>query len=267
MKHRGGWASENESRVATVKTSMWEVDGVSATDATDATGRMAESIALATLSSLEYRLRRLEYYLSGSPSPEEILKPIITHGKDHTIQKRLSRLERNLDDLASRSKTSKDLLELRVWPPLGMGINVLIIIPESKHPLLFRPSAESSTTASSRELLAIINASAPSFPQTASRLSTLHDLPIPPASASIHFLALQPRLENLKHLQAEQMEEMKDLRNRSARAIERWYELGVLGEGECWVEWEGRLDGVEKMVRRREAEREKDDVEEKAYKM
>ena len=50
------------------------------------------------------------------------------------------------------------------------------------------------------------------------------------------------------------MVEMKELRARSARVVERWHELGVLGEGQCWAEWEGRLGMVEKGVRRREAE-------------
>lgn len=45
---------------------------------------------------------------------------------------------------------------------------------------------------------------------------------------------------------------MAELRARSARAIQRWYEVGVLGEGECWTEWEGRVVQVEKGVRREE---------------
>ena len=37
---------------------------------------------------------------------------------------------------------------------------------------------------------------------------------------------------------------------RSARALQRWYEVGVVGSGECWAEWEGRLGDVEREVRR-----------------
>ena len=61
------------------------------------------------------------------------------------------------------------------------------------------------------------------------------------------------------------MEQMKDLRARSAIIVERWYEFGVLGEGECWAEWEGRLRGVEKTVRRRETERAQEMKESEAY--
>lgn len=45
---------------------------------------------------------------------------------------------------------------------------------------------------------------------------------------------------------------MKRLRDRSARALEQWYELGVLGMGECWAEWEGRVMDVERGVKRKE---------------
>lgn len=58
---------------------------------------------------------------------------------------------------------------------------------------------------------------------------------------------------------------MVELRTRSARAIQRWYELGVLGESECWTEWEGRVVEVEKGVRRREGRMAKAVEEEEAY--
>lgn len=71
--------------------------------------------------------------------------------------------------------------------------------------------------------------------------------------ASLSLLALQPRLAELNLLQEEHERELADLRLRSAAVIKRWYELGVLAAGECWVEWEGRVTKVEKKVRREEA--------------
>lgn len=65
-------------------------------------------------------------------------------------------------------------------------------------------------------------------------------------------IALRPRLAQIELLQESQAREMSELRARSAEAIQRWYELGVLGESECWSEWEGRVVGVEKRVRREE---------------
>ncbi len=58
---------------------------------------------------------------------------------------------------------------------------------------------------------------------------------------------------------------MADLRGRSARAIQRWYELGVLGENECWTEWERRVMEVEKRVRREEGRMAKETEEDEAY--
>ena len=58
---------------------------------------------------------------------------------------------------------------------------------------------------------------------------------------------------------------MDQLRTRTASAIQRWYELGVLGEGECWIEWESRAVNVEKLVRRAEIERDQKAKEKEAY--
>lgn len=58
---------------------------------------------------------------------------------------------------------------------------------------------------------------------------------------------------------------MAELRTRSARVIQRWYEVGVLGESECWSEWEGRVVEVEKRVRREESRMAKVVEEDKAY--
>lgn len=58
---------------------------------------------------------------------------------------------------------------------------------------------------------------------------------------------------------------MAHLRTRSAKAIQRWYELGVLGESECWTEWEGRVVEVEKRVRREEGRMAKELHEDEAY--
>lgn len=58
---------------------------------------------------------------------------------------------------------------------------------------------------------------------------------------------------------------MAELRIRSARVIQRWYEVGVLGESECWSEWEGRVVQVEKRVRRGEGRMAKVAEEDKAY--
>jgi hypothetical protein len=64
-------------------------------------------------------------------------------------------------------------------------------------------------------------------------------------------------MAQLELLQESQAQEMAGLRSRSASVIQQWYELGVLGGGECWTEWEGRVANAEKVVRREEMYRAK----------
>jgi len=57
-------------------------------------------------------------------------------------------------------------------------------------------------------------------------------------------------------------DEVAVLRERSVNIVERWVEVGVLGSGEVWGEWEGSLEKIEREIRRAEAveEREKEEV-------
>ena len=127
------------------------------------------------------------------------------------------------------------------------------------HPL------EILTTLSTKELLAIITSCATSFPTTASRLTAIKDLPVPPAESSAALIALKPRIARVELLQESQGKELAELRSRSASAIQRWYELSVLGGNECWTEWEGRLSDVEKRLRREEGYNAREAKENQAY--
>ena len=105
----------------------------------------------------------------------------------------------------------------------------------------------------------IVLAHATAFPQTASRLTALKDLTLPPALASAQLIELQPRLDGVLREQAEQSRQMAELRARSARVMERWIELGVVGQGEVWAEWEERVKSVERRARRIEAARKREE--------
>lgn len=72
--------------------------------------------ALATLDSLEARLQKVQWYLSGSDEVEDTLQGVIVQGQDYTVQARLARLENNLSKLSSRSSVVQDLLKLRSYP-------------------------------------------------------------------------------------------------------------------------------------------------------
>jgi len=64
-------------------------------------------------------------------------------------------------------------------------------------------------------------------------------------------------MNRVAQTQAEQAAEISELRVRTAKVLQRWYEVGLVGSGECWAEWEGRLEGVEREVRRREVVKER----------
>lgn len=74
----------------------------------------ATKTALATLQSLEARLQKVQWYLSGSGSDEveDTLRGVRAQGQDHTVQARLARLKNNLGKLCTRSPVVRDLLKL-----------------------------------------------------------------------------------------------------------------------------------------------------------
>lgn len=72
--------------------------------------------ALATLDSLEARLQKVQWYLSGTDHVEDVLQKVIAQGQDYTVQVRLARLKNNLGKLSSRSPVVRDLLNLRSYP-------------------------------------------------------------------------------------------------------------------------------------------------------
>lgn len=137
---------------------------------------------------------------------------------------------------------------------------------EAAHPNLFHPPGSDldvlPSNLSTNEIASIVTAHAPAYPLAASRLTSIRDINIPSSSLSTSLIALRPRLAKLEQLQDSQAKEMAALRARSARAVQRWYELGVLGQGECWADWEGRMEECEKRVRRLEG-RKKRELEDK----
>ncbi|KAL9026466.1 MAG: hypothetical protein Q9196_004875 [Gyalolechia fulgens] len=195
--------------------------------------------ALATLDDLQYRLQRLEYFISGNDNPKKPLEAVASKGREHNIKARLMKLEQTLDTMSERWPVIQELLQL-----------------EAAHPSLFHPSAsnpkEIPSNLSTDEIATIVTAHAPAYPLTASRLTSIHDINIPSSSLSRSLIALRPRLAKVEQLQDSQAKEMAELRARSVKAVHRWYELGVLGQGECWADWEGRMEECEKRVRRLE---------------
>ena len=197
---------------------------------------MSETEAHTTLALLESRLHRLEFLLSGSADfngiPEATTRPVKS---DDTIASRLKALEDDLTRLTANSTLVQDMLRLQARFPDLFGIS---------GPTTKQKSTDPSTEAS------VVLAQASSFPETASRLSSLQDLTIPRAEDSAKLVELQPRLEKTKEVQDRQLKQMAELRESSARIVERWVSEGVVGSGEAWAEVEARVRDVEKGVRR-----------------
>lgn len=76
-----------------------------------------DNSALATLVSLEDRLQRLEWYLSGSDEVQDTLQRVAEQGRDRTVQARLAGLESSLERLSAQSPTVNTLLQLRMSVP------------------------------------------------------------------------------------------------------------------------------------------------------
>jgi hypothetical protein len=146
-------------------------------------------------------------------------------------------------------------------PFLYLGDKPKLTGPNSddRFPNLFRPTPPQSVpeNLTTQNLASIVLSYASAFPETASRLTSLNDLPVPDAQASASLVQLQPRLDQLARTQEEQAREISEFRVRTARVLQRWYEVGLVGSGECWAEWEGRLEDVEREVKREEVVRER----------
>ena len=96
------------------------------------------------------------------------------------------------------------------------------------------------------------------YSETASRLSSLQTLQIPSAEQSARLNDLVPSISETRQKQDELDKDVQDLRQRSARCLEWWVRVGVVGMGDLWEEWENRMLDIERRVaqfeRRKEAQ-------------
>jgi hypothetical protein len=209
------------------------------------THQQNDNPALTTLANLESRLQHLEFLLSGSTDPFGRPLPVTKPtSRDDTVAARLGKLEKQLRRLSDSSALVRGVLGL-----------------QKRHPDLLTPALQSErdvpSTLEPGAAAAVVLAHASAFPETASRLTSLKDLPVPPAAKSALLVELGPRVQEARRVQERQMGEVSELRVRSARVVERWVGLQI-GIGECWSEWEGRMGQVERGVRRVEVMGERD---------
>jgi hypothetical protein len=195
--------------------------------------------AVDTLALLEERIRRIDYLLNGDNAAHE----------DEALNNasataRLRHLEHRLASLVARSPPAADILTL-----------------QRAHPAVFNPSQATTAPAlPAGQLAQLLLAHTPLFTTTAANLTQLQSQSsIPDPQPFIKVLQLQERIEKARQTQVGQAKEFAELRQRSANLVEMWYEVGVLGMGENWAEWEERVREVEIWVRRAEAGRRREE--------
>jgi len=130
--------------------------------------------------------------------------------------------------------------------------HVLISFLDARHPDLFQSmrAGEVPTTLDTSSILSIVLASASSYPSTASRLTSILDMPIPSTQQSNQLIDLVPRIAKVEAIQASQNAEISELRQQSAALLQKWYTSDVLRLGDRWAEAEGRVGQVDQKVRR-----------------
>lgn len=194
---------------------------------------------LATISLLEARLLRIEQILHGS-NPASAARP----AGDSAVES-LANLERRFASLISRFRVYADILKLyRTHPSFFQS-------PTPDDP----PPSQLDTAA----LRATVLSFASSFPSTVSALTAVtSDTPVPDPKLSADLVALLPRMKGVEATQLAQEAEIGELRDRSERVVRKWYEERVVGYGSFIADVEGRVERVEREVRRAEALRDKE---------
>lgn len=228
-----------------------------------------DAVAGATIELLDARLRRLSYLLTGDTHwTGEPSLPEKPDNLDESISRRLLRLEKDLEKLSRNIPAIRDVIQLRTFSfhtPFPQ-IAPLTTFTDDRFPDLFHSPTTTNPetipdTLTNQNLASIVLSYASAFPETASRLTSLNDLPIPDAQSSAALIELQPQLDRVARGQEEKVRDISELRIRTARVLQRWYEVGLVGGGECWAEWEGRLEDVEREVKREEVVRERREKE------
>ncbi|KAK0263765.1 hypothetical protein LTR29_006879 [Friedmanniomyces endolithicus] len=186
-----------------------------------------------TLVLLDERLRRVNYALYGDSEARDS-EPSQTTTRSAIAH--LRALERTLAQLRARSPAASEVLAL-----------------QKAHPSLFHPHPSNlPSTLPPSQLAALILAHSQLYTSVSANLTQLQDTRVPDPAGTVKLLDLAPRIEKARVRQEKQAREVAELRARSARVVEQWLEVGMLGMSERWAEWEERLREVEIVVRRRE---------------
>lgn len=206
-------------------------------------------IALSTLSLLELRLARLEHGITGTSDPISLE---INHRPNDTedVSTRLRTLEKRLGELKKLDGQPGSLVRT---------VDGL----RKEYPDLFSDSSTYSTSdqeesARKRDLpnrATQVLSHAPLYTATSSRLQTVQNLKVPPASQSGKLIDAKPRIEELKKRQEKISADVEDLNTRSEAILRWWAQNGVTGMSEIFGDWESRVMEAARIVRHNERRR------------
>lgn len=222
-----------------------------------------DNTTLTTISLLEARLLRIEQLLHGTtstPTPQQPTDSALTS---------LADLERRFSTLISRFRVYADILKLCTPPPPPAHFSpdreifpTNTPLPDRTYPSFFAPDpAQPPTQLDTAALRATVLSFASAFPSTVSALAAAtSDTPIPDPALSAELVALLPKMKAVETTQLAQEAEIAELRARSEDLVGRWYAESVVRHSEFVAGIEGRVERVERGVRRVAKTREGEEV-------
>lgn len=228
--------------------------------------------ALTTLALLHNRLARLEHIILGhsnrsytadgttvpSPSPRTVPAQLLD------LEARLNKLRR-LDGvpgsmvrmIENLRREHPEIFQQRSSSPVAIHGSTATDIENTRDGTAIDAAANTTTTTSPRsstlrlaKQAAEILAHQMVYTSTSAQLQTLQTLQIPPAANSAVLIEQEPRLAPLHQKQDRLKSEIDALRERSARILEWWVRVGVVGMGEVVEDWETRVVECDRVMKR-----------------
>ncbi|PSR87244.1 hypothetical protein BD289DRAFT_367346 [Coniella lustricola] len=200
-----------------------------------------DKTAISTIGLLEARLLRIEQLLYGTTSQPTPQPPA------ESVSGSLAGLERRFANIVTRFRVYGDILKLY-----------------RSHPAFFSPAPDPAQPPSQLDtsaLRATVLSFASSFPSTVSALTAATaDTPIPDPALSAELVNLLPKMKGIEATQLAQEAEIAELRARSENVVGTWYEQRVVGYGAFVAEVEGKIERIERDVRRVEAAKQREEV-------
>ncbi|KAJ4857003.1 dynactin subunit p22 domain-containing protein [Trichoderma breve] len=191
-----------------------------------------DKTTLATISLLESRLLRIEHLLYGTTA-----SPFSSQTQHDAALAKMDGLERRFSRMISQIRVYAELLKIY-----------------KSNPDLFHapPPSQPPSQLDSEAVQSIVLSAASSFPATLSALTAVKDIPIPESSASASLISLTQRMKAIEATQIAQAAEISALRSRSEALVRSWYENGAVVNSQVLAHTEGKIQRVEREVRRRE---------------